>query len=123
MASGQNFSQKNEAMDVDDYVMRLRTGGKKTHLVPRHGERRDTEDRRSGLDRRMRWVPMREDRRRNVQARRSWSERRVARDRRDLQIQYLGANFQASIPPSPTGTNARKRGFFRMLLAKTGFIE
>jgi len=123
MASGQNFSQKNEAMDVDDYVMRLRTGGEKTQLVQRRGERRAEEDRRSGLDRRMRWVPVREDRRRNVQARRSWSERRIARDRRDLQIEYLGANSQASIPLPSTGTNARKRGFFQTLLTKTGFIE
>ena len=123
MASGQNFSPKNEAMDVDDYVMRLRTGGKKTQMVQRRGERRAEEDRRSGLDRRKCWISVPENRRRNVQARRAWSERRVERDRRDLQIEYVSAHMQPSIPLSHSKTKKSKTGFLRTLLTKTGFIE
>ncbi|HBF33969.1 TPA: hypothetical protein DDW35_05350 [Candidatus Sumerlaeota bacterium] len=121
MAASPKVSPKNETLDVDDYVMRLRTGGKKTRLVPRRADRRQLEDRRSGLDRRTRSVPVAEERRKNNQDRRSWTERRTSGDRRGLHVEYVGNSAFAA--PASTGNKKNQPGFLRKFLKKTGFIE
>ena len=119
MHSGQGSSQKNEALETDGYVTRLRMVGKKALLARRRLERRQVE-RRLAV-RRTHNVSVTEEHR-TGQDRRGRTQRRDGTNRRDARLQYVDVDFKTSTA-SVLRTDARKRAILKTLLDKTDLLK
>ncbi|HBF33968.1 TPA: hypothetical protein DDW35_05345 [Candidatus Sumerlaeota bacterium] len=121
MYSGQNVSQEDEVLAVDDYVTRLRMVSRKVLLARRRGERRELDRRQLTTDRRTHHILVAEERR-SGHDRRCMAERRIGRERRDARFE-IGVDFKASSSLPVSGTSARKRALFKSLLEKTDLAK